>query len=39
MREFSSTLLAMSKHLKFPRRKQWFYYEINFPLTQVQKAV
>lgn len=36
---YSPVLLAMNKHLKFPRRKLWFYYEINFPLTQVQKAV
>lgn len=35
----SPVLLAMNKHLKFPRRKLLFYYEINFPLTQVQKAV
>lgn len=36
---YSPVLLAMNNHLKFPRRKLWFYYEINFPLTQVQKAV
>lgn len=36
---YSPVLLAMNKHLKFPRRKLWFYYEINFPLTQVQEAV
>lgn len=36
---YCPVLLAMNEHLKFPRRKLWFYYEINFPLTQVQKAV